>query len=279
VKPLALLRLVTLAVLGVATIAAQDPPKPKWPRLDETESARARVLLEQLTGDDEDAASAAGDELAALGAGIAPLTIVKLRGVPSTRQAETVSRLLDDVVTAEYAPLVEEHARDREATVRRWSIGWIARHPDESNRKTLERATSDKDETTAFRSSAGLVALGSLDALGKVFDVCSEDWVSHAEFVGAVLPPARGAAAADQVLARMTPDDVRAQVTGLRLLRSLAPKEYATKISPYLDTEQHAIKKEAVNALRAVVDGDPPLEDLSVFQVIDQARKWKERVG
>ncbi len=276
--PTPTLRRLAVLLLCSAPLAAQDPQKPEWPHLDDAQLARARVLAEALNGDDEAAATAAETELAGLGAGIEPMMVVRLGNTKTTRQANTIAGVLDAAVPAEYAPLVAEHARDRHPEVRRWSIGWLARHPAEAQRDALEHATEDKDEIVAFRASAGLVALGSIDDLQRVFETCKEDWPTHAEFVAAVLPAARGTAAADWVLARMPADDVRARITGLRLLRNLAPKEYAGKIVPYLDAEQHAVKKEAVNALRGIVDGDAPLEDLSVFQVIDLAKKWKARV-
>ena len=111
-----------------------------------------------------------------------------------------------------------------------------------------------------------------------VFAACAEDWRSRVGIVSAVLPAARGSEGADLVLDRMPADDIAARVTGLRLLRSLAPKHYAGILAVYLDHEQSNVKKEAINALRVVVDDDPPLENLSVFQAIELAQQWRARL-
>jgi hypothetical protein len=33
-----------------------------------------------------------------------------------------------------------------------------------------------------------------------------------------------------------------------------------------------------INALRGIVDGDGPLEQLSSFEAIEMAKKWKSRI-
>jgi hypothetical protein len=266
------------AVWLLALLGAQDPPRPSWPALDESRAARARVLCEELIGTDEEAAVAATDELVAMGAGVAPLVIARLGEAKASRHADAFAGILDQVVADQHAPLVEDCAKQKQNEIRAWAVGWLARHPDEQHRDVLEKTADDKDAEVAFRAAAGLLALGDLDRLEAVFETCAEDWPPHAAFVGAVLPPARSAEAAELVFAKMTAKEVRAQVTGLRLLRSLAPPDTAGRIGSYLDAQQHAVKKEAINALRVVVDGEAPIEDLSVFQAIEQAKQWKERL-
>ena len=72
--------------------------------------------------------------------------------------------------------------------------------------------------------------------------------------------------------------DQRAVVTGLRLLRSVGTKDKAALIGRFLDHDSQAIKKETINALRVVVDGDEPLEKLPVFKTIEMANHWRSRV-
>ena len=120
-------------------------------------------------------------------------------------------------------------------------------------------------------------AASDLSGMETVFKRCSDAWRELAELVGEVLPAARSNEAADWVIGKMSRDDEQSRITGLRLLRSLAPKEYAGIVKLSLDAHQHSIKKEAINTLRVIVDGDPPLENLSVFQAIEMAKEWKAR--
>jgi hypothetical protein len=39
------------------------------------------------------------------------------------------------------------------------------------------------------------------------------------------------------------------------------------------------VRVAAINALRGIVDGQEPLEELSVFGAIELAKTWKVRVG
>ena len=50
-------------------------------------------------------------------------------------------------------------------------------------------------------------------------------------------------------------------------------------IRRFLDHEDNQLRVEAINALRGIVDGEPPFENLLVFDAIEPAGKWKERLG
>lgn len=273
-----------LAVLASGA-AAQEPPPPEpdvppptWPELTGSETEHAKVLVHQLAAEEPEEAQAAEAELTTLGAGVAPYLLARL-GDRRPESTAALRRVLHRVVEPVYAPLVAEKADSRSALVREWSLEFLALQHDPRWRKVFEKNRKHKEKEIVFRACLGLAALKDTDALEEVFVQCmAEEWRDHAELVSRCLAPARSDEMAEWLVRHMPRDDEHARITGLRLMRSLAPKEYAGVIATFLDSEQHAVKKEAINALRAVVDGDEPLENLSVFQAIDQAKKWKERV-
>ena len=67
---------------------------------------------------------------------------------------------------------------------------------------------------------------------------------------------------------------VSEQITGLRMLRYTAERDDAGAIKPYLDSESHSVKSEAVNALRVIVDPsqNPDLTPTVAFRVTELAR-------
>ena len=54
-------------------------------------------------------------------------------------------------------------------------------------------------------------------------------------------------------------------------------KAQAARLRPLLDDEDNAIRVAAINALRGMVDGEPPIEDLAAFEAIEMAAAWKGR--
>lgn len=271
-------------VLLAAGPTAQDPaptePKPQvtWPELSAADMERAKVLVRRLDDEDQAAVDAAAADLAGLGAAVGPYLLARLADRRPTAPAR-LRAILHDVVEPAYAPLVAEKAASKAPLVREWVVEFLALRHDPRWRAPLAKAAKDKSPDIVLRAQLGLAGLKDTDALAAVFErFAEEDWREHAEFVARCLEPARSPEMAQWLVDHMPPDDEHARIVGLRLMRSLAPKEYAGVIATFLDAEQHAVKKEAINALRAVVDGDEPLENLSVFQAIDQAKKWRERV-
>jgi hypothetical protein len=269
---------------AASSAAAQEPPppapppKPAWPELPAAEAETAKLRLRRLDAAEAEVAAAAEAELVAMGAGVAPLLLSQL-GNRRPTAPEALRRILHRVVEPVHAPLVAERADSKAPLLREWSVEFLALQHDGRWREVLARAFEAEDRELRFRAALGLAALGDQDALATVFAQCQEqEWRDHAELVQRALAPARSSEMAEWLVRHMPRDDERARITGLRLMRALAPKEYAGVVATYLDAEQHAVKKEAINTLRAVVDGAAPLENLSVFQAIDQAKKWKERI-
>jgi len=64
----------------------------------------------------------------------------------------------------------------------------------------------------------------------------------------------------------------------LRMLAGCGDASALPPIRKYLDDDDNQIRVAAINACRGIVDGDPPLEQLPVFEAIETAKKWKDRL-
>lgn len=285
------LLLLLLLAGGPAQAPAQDQPKQNgtaWPELAKKDEPKVTLLLRRVeTGSEEEAATSIR-ELCGFGPAIVPTLLRKL-ALP--RQSRTLVdgmlSVLDTVVKPEHADLVAKALDDRSQSTRRWAVLWLALHLDEKWRPLFERfATPPEsqkpkdppDPEMVFLSNLGLAALKDTDALARVMTVCHTEWLERGGIVGRVLPVARSQQMARFVIDTMHPDDERSRVTGLRMMRYLAPKEFAAAVAVYLDAGEFSVKKEAINALRVIVDGAQPLEELSSFTGIEMAKKWKERI-
>jgi len=66
-------------------------------------------------------------------------------------------------------------------------------------------------------------------------------------------------------------------VAVLRMLAGCGEKEQAGRLRGFLDDEDNTIRVTAINALRGMVDGELPIEDLAAFEAIEMASVWKGR--
>jgi hypothetical protein len=184
--------------------------------------------------------------------------------------------VLDAVVGPRHAALLARESRKPKVALRRYVLARMCSFLDPDLLPSLQAAAKDQDVEVALHASLGLLALQRKEGLGPVLERARKDWASIRSLCAQVLPHARGPEAGQWVLdaiAGKSPPEIAA---GLRLLRSLLPRELAGLIKGRLDAEDHNVRKEAVNAMRAV-HGEPPLEDMSVFQAIEMARHWKTR--
>lgn len=72
---------------------------------------------------------------------------------------------------------------------------------------------------------------------------------------------------------------MRERLAALRLLTWAGHESHAKAIAPALDAPENNVKIEAINALRRIVDGKDPIAKLSAFAAIEEAGKWKKRIG
>jgi hypothetical protein len=64
----------------------------------------------------------------------------------------------------------------------------------------------------------------------------------------------------------------------LNLLSACGTQGDTSAVKPFLDSDDHQIRVAAINALRGMVDGEGPIDKLPVFDAIDLAKQWKNRI-
>jgi len=141
----------------------------------------------------------------------------------------------------------------------------------------FESMAKDADPETAFYAQLGAFALGKAAQLSGVLEHCKTNWPTAGPVVAEALASARSQELAMPVFETIASKGAVEQMTGLRLLRYLMVKEQGILLHRYLDDGQHTVKREAVNTARCLF-GEAPIENLSVFQAIEQAKLWRAKV-
>jgi hypothetical protein len=110
-----------------------------------------------------------------------------------------------------------------------------------------------------------------------VLQAAKQRWQEFGPLVAEVLPRARSAECGDWVFTAIAPASAADQMAGLRLARYLMVRQQGVILRTYLQAPDHTVKREAINTAR-VLHGEEPIENLSVFQAIEMAKQWLDKL-
>ena len=259
----------------------KDPkqdPKPadnkltEWPDLTKAEGDRVRSTAKQFHKANQDLHAPAAKKLIEMGAGIAPILIPQIND-----RAESINshlfEVLDGVLTDKHAALLARECKRPSLEWRRYMMRKLTGFHDKDMVPIFKAALKDKDPDIAFFASLGLLSLGNHDGLDTMILAGKQRWAEFGDLVAQVLPAGRANQNAMPVFEKIAAARPTDQMAGLRLLRYLMVKDQGMLLRRYLESADFAVKKEAINTAR-VLHGEAPLEKLSSFQAIDQAKLW-----
>lgn len=276
---------VLAAVLAMAAAApAQDPPREQdapppgpaklseWPRIGDAEREQITGLVAQFRKENPAVREAAHDRLVAMGDAATPVLFQRVNDRDEELNAHLFA-VLDRTLEPRHAALMARESRKNKVELRRYLVRRLCRFHDPEMRPVLAALTADRDEDTAFYAHLGLLGLGVETSIDAVLERSRTDWQDDCGLIAEVLPAARsdrlGNALAERIAAARSVD----QAAGLRLMRYVCNDNHVVIVRGYLGAEDHNVKKEAVNAMRAL-HGLEPIEKLSVFQAIEMAKEW-----
>ena len=262
-----------------SSASTTDTKKPlaAWPALQAKDRDRAIVLTGQLKKDDEAVRTAARREMLAMGAGAAPIRFQKVGDAEKELALnEELYLVFDAMLTEEHRALMAEQAKKKKIELRKYLLRRLCLMADPELKSAFEPFRKDADEQTLFYATLGLASRKDKDALLQLLEITRRDWASHVDLVSKALPFARSGECALALAERIANDSTEIKAAGLRLLRYVATENEKPIIKTYLSAEDHGVVKEAVNVMR-VMNGMEPLEKLSAFDAIGQAKEWQSK--
>ncbi|MDF1836708.1 MAG: hypothetical protein P1V35_02465 [Planctomycetota bacterium] len=251
----------------------------EWPALENKEVKRLVKARTEEMGVD------AAIKLKETGAGVAP-ALIKALGI--TKDKETMERIFDvlDAVTGPaHTRLLAKDFLSKKPNIRRYALGRVAQLPDTGVAEQAEAAWtmankkgSHWDKQDKYLAALCCAAAGSDAGLELLIEYAGKKWGKVREDFALALPSLRSDALSKQLIERFGNTDRQSQVECLRLLSLCGTKASFPYIKPLLDSGDGSLKKAAINACRGIIENKPPLGNISVFDAIDLANKWKERL-
>lgn len=285
IRPIALAAFAAFLATAGTALAQQKPAAPapaangklaEWPELKDADKAKARALIDQFRKPDEKLHEPAHKALVALGAGAAPIVMAQIVDRTDGVNARLFA-VLDATLGKEHTALMARESKKPRVELRRHLARRLCGMGDKDLVPFFETMAKDADPETAFYAQLGAFAQGKTAQLPGVLEHCKTNWPTAGPVVAEALAPARSLELAAPVFEAIASKGAVEQMTGLRLLRYLMVKEQGVLLHRYLDDGQHTVKREAVNTARCLF-GEAPIENLSVFQAIEQAKQWRAKV-
>ncbi|MFT5051279.1 MAG: hypothetical protein ACI8QZ_002690 [Chlamydiales bacterium] len=257
-----------------------------WPKV-ESKTNTNKEISRLRKARTEEMGTESAQVLIDTGAAVVPLLIKSLDKEKGEEARERILGVLDSICGPAHTRLLAQEFQHRSPVVRRWALTKVAATPDTGVREAAEAAlgkllesAEEGREPAAERFAAALCATstGSLAGLDVLYAEALRDWPGNGHAIRLALEAVRGPQAAARYWGSVHTGSRKEKIATLRMLAGCGEKEGARKLSSMLDDTDNGIRVAAINALRGIVDGEPPLVKLATFAAIEKALKWKARL-
>jgi hypothetical protein len=256
-----------------------------WPELKGDEKSRVETDVARLRkARTPEMAEQAEDALVGGTEAAIPLLLAVLGKERDEDALERVERVLERMVSARHTRLLAREFGDRSLEVRVWTLRKCGQLPDEGVREAAEKALErvreqgqKADAEERYGAALCVTSSGSTGGLEELKPWAKDHWGKRGGELRAALEAVRGPEATKKLVGELASEDREVLVATLNMLAGCGEREVTGRVKPFLDNNDNSIRIAAINALRGIVDGDPPIDKLPVFEAIERAKQWKSR--
>lgn len=282
----------TLASPAAPLAARQEPERgsdevrrlERWPELGEAGKTLTKEIQRLRKARTPEMAEEADLALRAAGAGIVPELLPVLGKERDDEALARVEAVLLAVTGAEHTRLLAPYFGDASREVRVFALRRCGAFPDPGLRPAAEAALSGlreqgekADALELYAAALCAASAGSVAGFDVLVDEAGKRWAKRGVEMRAALEGVRGPEATT-LAAEQLAGERDAVLAGLYLLAGCGDEGAVPHVRPFLDSDDNQVRVAAINALRGIVAGEPPLERLPVFEAIELAKEWKRRV-
>jgi hypothetical protein len=252
-----------------------------WPAPADADALRRDVERLRKARTPEMAAGARAG-LAAAGAAAVPELLDALAKERSPEARGRIAASIGELTGAAHTRLLARELERPAPAVRIVALRRMAAFPDPGLRDAAEAHRdalgAEAGAEEVYAAALFATSTGSLAGLEELCRAAGAAWNERAQEMLPALRGARGREASALAARWLAGPERERRLGALRLLAGVGDAAAARAVVPALDDQDPAVRVAAINALRAIVDGAPPLEQLPVFEAIEHAQRWKERM-
>ena len=222
------------------------------------------------------------------GAAAAPALLEALAKERKEDAQQRILHVLTAVTEAPHTRLLAAEFAAKSGDVRVFALRRVANFPDPGVREAAAAAWASvvaqgekADPLEAYAAALCLSSSGSSEALLPLIAAADKDWKDRGEEIRTATEPLRGDPAALALLAPdLAPEADRAKkVAALRILAGVGDLATAKRyVKPLLGENDNSIRVAAINACRGIVDGQLPIDKISVFEAVEAAKEWQQKL-
>jgi hypothetical protein len=273
---------------------SKEPPKTKatvkivylteWPKPEKKDTLLVDIerLVKVRTPEMGVQARAA---LVADGASAVPFLLERYGKEKDPAAQRRLRDVLIENTAADQTRLLAKHFEKTAVLERTFALWRAAAFPDkeiapaaEAAFARIEKQGPKADPEERYAAALCCTATGSMKGLEILYQAALDDWGKRGVELRAALNGIRGPEASKIMVDKLKDADRKQKVAVMRVLSGCGDKSFAGYLRQYLDDDDNSIRVAAINALRGMVDGDPPVEQLSVFEAIEMAKQWKSKI-
>lgn len=227
----------------------------------------------------------AREALEAAGEATVPFLLERMGKERDEGAVKRIREVLVATTNAAHTRLLAKEFESRHPPVRTFVLWRAAAFPDPEIRPAAEKAWTNvaklgekADPEERYSAALCAASTGSIAGLEVLQATASKVWDRRGVEIRAALEGARGPDATKAEIAKFEGADQKQKVAVLRMLAGCGDSSALPTIKRFLDDDDNQIRVAAINACRGIVEGAPPQEQLPVFEAIESAKKWKERI-
>jgi len=287
--------LVLAAGLALATLAAipsprEDdlPPVEAPPELSTMEEQKAKRAIKNLRNSNAQRRAAVEEQVIAFGRGAIPLLIDASTTDHEGKQAGIV-RCLVELADLRDRELVAAQVTSERAVLRRFAAREAAQTALPALLDLLPELLEDGDPEVRTEAALALVRNGREAGLSALADAFVEDGTEALrERILAALDGIVGEGSHRALVDRLHVDERREREdpegaaaerrAAVAMLRAIGDGAAVKALGTALDDSHNVVQRDAIDALRDIIEDAPPFEGQSIFQQINEVKRLKDVV-
>lgn len=227
----------------------------------------------------------ARDALTACGASAVPFLLDRYGKERDPEACERLREVLLATTDGTHTRLLAKRFASKSVAERTFALWRAASFPDAEIAPAAQAAldhvmkqAEKADPQERYAAALCTASAGSKQGMDILWEAALNDWDTRGVELRTAVEALRGPETARWVIEKAKDGGRKEKVAVLRLLAGVGDPASTSYARPFLDDSDNTLRVAAINALRGMVDGEPPLEQLPVFEVIDVAKKWKTRL-
>lgn len=258
----------------------KKPKKKKFARLTSPKKKAAQKALRLIEkGEKEEELAEGVAQLLELGEAVIPLSFDAVKRIEGTGRLDSLWTVLDTILVDDDLELGWKSVKTKHLDalriylVRRWAESSLK----ESEAFLTEHMAHENPEL-AYQAARGLARRGVASAVPAIEAQVAEKWLKEAARIRADFAGIKRGPLVSEITPLLQRKRFKEKLTAIRMYELFGVEEQARLLTPFLSESDTTLRLAAINACRAIISKEEPLDRPSMTEIIERAEAWKAKL-